>query len=553
MAQETITLRLIAQDLMSGNVSKAVGSLDRLAKQGGLVGAVAQGVGQSFGQMLNPVGLATNAIGTLTDFMGDAISKASDWEEANSKVSVVFGDQARVINDWAKTAGTSLGMTETAALAAAGTLGNLFSALDLSKDATLEMSKGIVQLAADLGSFNNVATDEALIALQAGLVGETEPMRRFGANLSAARVEAYALAKGMATTKAAITEAMKVQARYELILQDTVLAQGDFARTSDGLANSSKIIAAELDNITTEIGRELLPYMKDFANMIRTDVLPVLKELIQHIGGTAQVMDILFKVVNRDAVGATQALDRFFQLGIMGPKEMARELVIPTNAGIKFFDTIETGSKGAAQTFSTSMRTIRVAHRRTAGSVLQSVEEVMDPYKAAWKALAKAAKDPFRPQDFENWIAGRHRAAIRKSQDPDLPAKTRRFWARVANAMSSPIFAELFLVNQSIIETTALISTLRGVGSSIPLIGGLIGAATNGINTGRRRRNLGGINADGTPNRRLTSATLGPSGGGGGSGRAVAVTFNSYTPPTEADIERIARDLGPAIRRAAAA
>ena len=74
MAEETITLRLVAQDLMSGNVSKAISGLDKLAKQGGLVGSVMQGVGQSFGQMLNPVGLVTSGISALTDIVGDSMA-----------------------------------------------------------------------------------------------------------------------------------------------------------------------------------------------------------------------------------------------------------------------------------------------------------------------------------------------------------------------------------------------------------------------------------------------------------------------------------------------
>ena len=70
---ETITLRLVAQDLMSGNVSKAIGSLDRLAKRGGLVGSVLQGVGQSMGQLINPVALVANGIGMVTDALSDSI------------------------------------------------------------------------------------------------------------------------------------------------------------------------------------------------------------------------------------------------------------------------------------------------------------------------------------------------------------------------------------------------------------------------------------------------------------------------------------------------
>lgn len=259
MAEETITLRLVAQDLMSGNVSKAISGLDQLAKKGGLVGSVVQGVGQSFGQMLNPVGLVTGAIGAVTDVMGDSISAASDQEEALSKVTVVFGDQADEIKEWADQSVESMGMSETSALSAAGTLGNLFDSLKIAGDESADMSREVVELASDLASFNNTAggTDEVLGALQAGLLGETEPMRRFGSNLSAARVESYLLAKGIARSKSEITEAMKVQARYALILEDTVNAQGDYARTSDGLANSQRTLAGRFQNLSASIGQLL--------------------------------------------------------------------------------------------------------------------------------------------------------------------------------------------------------------------------------------------------------------------------------------------------------
>src|SRR3990167_2189951 len=78
----TITLSIIARDLASGNVGKAISGIDRLAKKGGLVGSVMQCVGIQFGMMLNPVMLATRGIGMMTDFLGEAVHAAID-EEAN--------------------------------------------------------------------------------------------------------------------------------------------------------------------------------------------------------------------------------------------------------------------------------------------------------------------------------------------------------------------------------------------------------------------------------------------------------------------------------------
>ena len=108
------------------------------------------------------------------------------------------------------------------------------------------MSQGLVQLAADLASFNNIGVDEALLKLQSGLVGETEPLRALGVNLNAAAVQAEALKMGLAANVETLTAADMAQARYALILQQTTTAQGDLARTSDGWANQNRILQATL-------------------------------------------------------------------------------------------------------------------------------------------------------------------------------------------------------------------------------------------------------------------------------------------------------------------
>ena len=117
----------------------------------------------------------------------------------------------------------------------------------------------MVQLSADLGSFNNLGTEEVLTKIRAGLVGEVEPLRTLGVQLSAATVEQEAYTSGLATLGAELTEGQKIQARYQLILAQTATAQGDFARTSDGVANSTKIVQAELADAAADIGTAFLP------------------------------------------------------------------------------------------------------------------------------------------------------------------------------------------------------------------------------------------------------------------------------------------------------
>ena len=109
----------------------------------------------------------------------------------------------------------------------------------------MQMSGSLVQLAADLASFNNQNIEDVLVSLRSGMAGEAEPMRRLGADVSAARVEMELMEMGVEKVNGKFTESQKVMGRYRAIMEDTSTAQGDFERTSGGLANQQRILAAE--------------------------------------------------------------------------------------------------------------------------------------------------------------------------------------------------------------------------------------------------------------------------------------------------------------------
>ena len=281
-----------------------------------------------------------------------ALNAASDLEESANKVTVVFGDQATAIQEWSDTSATAFGLSKAQALEAAGTLGNLFSAMQIGGDTTADMSTSLVELAGDLASFNNIDPAEALEKLRAGIVGETEPLRTLGINLSAVAVEAKALSMGlvettvdmnkleaaqlklvdaqrgaqeviakygegsleaeMALNKVALAEdaisklmdgkvedltaAQKAQASYALIMEQSALAQGDFGRTSDGLANSQRILKAELSDAAASLGVELLPVALELVNWLKSamewfkTLSPETRKWIVIIGGAAAAL-----------------------------------------------------------------------------------------------------------------------------------------------------------------------------------------------------------------------------------------------------------------------
>lgn len=217
----------------------------------------------SMGKMLVGTLAAGVAIKGIVGFIGDSITAGSDLAESQSKVAVVFGQSAAAIESWAETSSTSVGLSTQAALEAAGTYGNLFQAFGIGQGAATEMSTTLVQLAADLASFNNTSVDEAIQALRSGLSGETEPLKRYGIALTDVRLKEEALAQGIYNGTGMLTAAQKAQAAYALALKDSSLASGDFERTGDGFANTMRSISAEVENAKAAIGTALVDAIMD--------------------------------------------------------------------------------------------------------------------------------------------------------------------------------------------------------------------------------------------------------------------------------------------------
>jgi hypothetical protein len=237
------------------------------------------------------VGLAF-ATQQVVQFGKDVIMAASNMNESLSKVNVVFGEGSAAVEKFATDAAKNLGMSKQAALEASGTYGNLFQAFGLGQQESQKMSTSLVQLAGDMASFNNTSVDDAILALRSGLSGETEPLKKFGVALSDARLKTEALSLGLIkSTSDALTPAAKAQASYSLILKDTTLAQGDYARTSDGTANKMKTLKAEMDNAKASLGAGLLP--------VFDALLTILKPTIQFLGKMGK-----FLADNKEAVTA---------------------------------------------------------------------------------------------------------------------------------------------------------------------------------------------------------------------------------------------------------
>jgi hypothetical protein len=229
----------------------------------------AEGALGGFKSSLTKVGIAAAAAFAVSGvaiakFVKSSVGEASNLEESLNAVSVAYGGASSAIVKLGEDASTRLGVTQTDFNSAAvrfsafadrvvGTGGDVAGFVD-----------DITTRAADFASVFNIEVAEALQVFQSGLSGEAEPLKRFGINLLQTEVQAYALRSGLIAVGEQMTEDQKVQARYGLIMEETAKTAGDFANTSDGLANSQRILQASFRDMQAEVGG---PVLAAFANL----------------------------------------------------------------------------------------------------------------------------------------------------------------------------------------------------------------------------------------------------------------------------------------------
>lgn len=241
---------------------------------------------------------AAGSVLAFTKGLNPAIQAASDLGENTSKIGVIFGDAGKAVTDFAKTAAREIGQSQNQVLAAAGTFGTFGKAAGLAGDQLATFTTDFITLSADLASFNNTTPDEAINAIGSALRGEAEPLRRFGVLLNDATLKAAAMELGIYSGSGALTAQQKILAAQKVIYEQTGDAQGDFARTSDGLANQQRILSAQLENIKIKIGEALLPAFTKLVKYVNDFVVPALDKFITSLTGGKGVSESIAQAIS---------------------------------------------------------------------------------------------------------------------------------------------------------------------------------------------------------------------------------------------------------------
>nr|DAL59590.1 MAG TPA_asm: minor tail protein [Caudoviricetes sp.] len=219
---------------------------------------------QSFnglGSVVKKIGILIGgafAIGKLAQFGKECVELGSNLTEVQNVVDVTFTTMSDKVNEFAKNAMTSAGLSETMAKRYVGTFGAMSKSFGFSEAQAYDMSTALTQLTGDVASFYNISQDEAYTKLKSVFTGETETLKDLGVVLTQNALDQYALANGYGKTTSAMTEQEKVALRLAFVQKQLSAASGDFIRTSDNWANQVRVMQLQLQSLKATVGQGLI-------------------------------------------------------------------------------------------------------------------------------------------------------------------------------------------------------------------------------------------------------------------------------------------------------
>lgn len=219
---------------------------------------------QSFnglGSAVKKIGLLIGgafAVGKLAQFGKECVELGSDLAEVQNVVDVTFTTMSDKVNEFAKNAMTSAGLSETMAKRYVGTFGAMSKSFGFSEAQAYDMSTALTQLTGDVASFYNISQDLAYIKLKSVFTGETETLKDLGVVMTQSALDQYALANGYGKTTSAMTEQEKVALRLAFVQKQLSAASGDFIRTSGSWANQVRVMQLQLQSLKATVGQGLI-------------------------------------------------------------------------------------------------------------------------------------------------------------------------------------------------------------------------------------------------------------------------------------------------------
>lgn len=256
------------------------------------------GIGSALGS-IGKAAIAAFSVKAIINFGKQCLELGSDLAEVQNVVDVTFGSMSENVNEFSKNAITSFGLSEKVAKQYMGTFGAMSKAFGSGTAEAYKQAEALTALSGDVASFYNLSTDEAFTKLKSVYTGETESLKSLGVVMTQTALDAFAMSNGFGKTTKEMSEQEKVALRLAFVQDKLSAASGDFARTSDGWANQTRVLSLRFDALKASIGQGLINAL--------TPVIKLLNQLMAKLQVVAEAFSQFMSKIFGDAGSSTAA------------------------------------------------------------------------------------------------------------------------------------------------------------------------------------------------------------------------------------------------------
>lgn len=205
--------------------------------------------------------LIQKSVSVIADVGKQSVQTASDLVEVQNVIDTTFGSSAAKIDRWAQSQAQNYGLSELQAKQFAGYYGSMLQTSGIGQAEAAEMAMQLSERAGDFASYRNLKIEDAYQKILSGMAGEREPLLRYGLDMGADAVGEYAGEK-----LSEMPNDERYLARYQYLMEKTLPMQGDYARTENELANSTRTLGNNASRFLSSMGEKLLPILKAGTN-----------------------------------------------------------------------------------------------------------------------------------------------------------------------------------------------------------------------------------------------------------------------------------------------
>lgn len=284
----------------------------------------------------------------LVDFVKASTELSSDVQEVQNVVDVAFGDMRDQMEAFANTAIEKFGISRLTAKRTGSTYMAMAKGMGIAGQEAADMALNLTGLSADMSSFYNVSQKYTDIALKSVFTGETETLKQYGIVMTQTNLQEFARQKGITKSIQAMTQQEQTMLRYQYVMKQTALAQGDFARTQDSWANQTRILS--------ERWKEMQIVWGDAFRTIGTLILPAVNSLIKGLAKVGEYAKVAAQAIARvfgKEIDSTEQTSDNISEAVSNQEDLAKATEKTTKAAkgqLAAYDEVNQISKDTAET-----------------------------------------------------------------------------------------------------------------------------------------------------------------------------------------------------------